>query len=147
MFSFTDTNYYKINTYMSCLFNAVATPFPNCDGRCLRARVCAYLKDNARLFDDDVYVVDDTYLATMARSTTWGGAIELKACCNMFNMYIDVRVVNATPPSTIRFAPGICARDTYNHAPHALVVQWNGTHYTFESYGDVMAASRASPRV
>jgi hypothetical protein len=89
--------------------------------------ICEYLDRDPFLFGDELRVVDTAYVENMRRATTWGGGIEIKACCNI--MDICVVVHNTRDSSNILFRP--MRRKEVNGQ---LVISWDGVHYTFVSY-------------
>lgn len=108
------------------------------DHNSLRRRVCEYLSSHRQLFGDDLCVVDDHYISNMSNSTVWGSAIEIKACCEFLDIFVDVQVVKGgLVTSTIRFSPGMSPSDVMcTVSGGLLVIQWTGSHYTFVSFTD-----------
>jgi len=77
---------------MSCLFNSLSC-FVDEDPRQLRNKICDYLQENNELMDDmdvDTIIRYDSgkslseYVNHMRETTTWGGAIEIRAFCNLY---------------------------------------------------------------
>ena len=67
----------------------------------------------------------------MRKDNTWGGAIEIKSACNIWNLKIVVKNTrdnvnnNVENKSKIRFIP------TYgkNSSTRKIYIMWNGVHY------------------
>ncbi len=85
---------------MSCLFNSLA-PAVNLHPEVLRKAIAAYLKTDPELLDDikatDIIAWTEgrslqDYADRMANPGVWGGAIELKAFCELFDMDVVVHV-------------------------------------------------------
>nr|QBK87490.1 MAG: OTU-like cysteine protease [Marseillevirus LCMAC201] len=86
---------------MSCLFNSLA-PAVNLHPEVLRKAIAAYLKTDPELLDN-VKATDvvewtegstlEEYADRMSQSGTWGGAIEIKAFCELFDMDVTVHVI------------------------------------------------------
>lgn len=116
---------------MSCLFNTLS-PFVNLSSDELRQNICNYLSENPKMFEDTTasdYVswsneghnsLED-YILSMRNPGTWGGAIEIKAFCNMYFMNVNV-LDTRTNKNTIEFVEGSKAKKTLN-------IKWNGGHY------------------
>ena len=106
---------------MSCLFRSIAHFFPEFTAGSLRQRVCDALSRNPYVFNDELRVVDDAYIERMRKPTTFGGAIEIKACCEL--LLVSIVVVNDRDhTSDIVFAPaGVAAR--------TIRIRWSGNHY------------------
>lgn len=86
---------------MSCLFDSLSTYLPNHSSNNVRNIICDYLIQNPTLIDnikaDEIINYDsnislEKYVERMRLSSTWGGSIEIKSFCNIFN--INVIVVN-----------------------------------------------------
>ena len=63
----------------------------------------------------------DNYINMMKRTSTWGGAIEIKAFCNMYNH--NVNVVDTKTGRIINFLP-----NTTKYS-NEITINWNGGHY------------------
>lgn len=91
----------KIRIVMSCLFNSLAR-FVNKHPEELRKEIADYLRSNPNLMDDvkarDIIAWTENstleaYADRMSRPGVWGGAIEIKAFCEMYKMDIVVHVL------------------------------------------------------
>ena len=109
---------------MSCLFIALGY-FVKEDPTVLRQRICDFLESNAMLMTDvdsenvvmwteNVNLKD--YVASMRSTSTWGGAIEIKAFCELYKR--SVRVFNGQRKLLATFAEG-----------DSIDLIWTGGHY------------------
>jgi len=117
---------------MSCLFNTLCT-FVNLEGEELRHNICNYLSNNPKMFENvsaedyvkwnnEGYNNINEYIRDMKKNYTWGGAIEIKAFCNMYNKHVNVHDVRTRKQSVINFIDEDRVRDTID-------INWNGGHY------------------
>lgn len=118
---------------MSCLFNSLSHFIPQTDPQAIRARICDYLQANSPIIDGmathDVLLLDsgllpEQYIGAMRASTTWGGAIEIQAACNLWNARIVVHDVRPGHGQTIEFLPvaALTSDKTFG-------LEWSGGHY------------------
>jgi len=116
---------------MSCLFDSLSS-FTNQSSSQLRQNIVAYLNTNPKLMHDitlnDILGWDNVdtnnYLDHMRRSDVWGGAIEIKAFVNMFNVNVSVHV-----PSHNKIIEFIV--DEHNPSRfHTIHILWTGNHFT-----------------
>ena len=119
---------------MSCLFNTLSR-FIDIDSPSLRHNICNYLQNNPKLYDDikaedaimwsnEGYQNIHDYISAMRSSSTWGGAIEIKCFCNMYNMKVVVHGQrNTIKNEVVEFLPEITTTTTEIH------INWNGGHY------------------
>ena len=124
---------------MSCLFNSLSHFIPQTDPQAIRARICDYLQANSPIIDgmatQDVLQLDsfntpDQYIGAMRSPSTWGGAIEIQAACNIWNARIvvhDIRGHGHGQKQTIEFLP--VANDTNNSPDKTFTLEWSGGHY------------------
>ena len=116
---------------MSCLFNTLSN-FVDLNSNELRKNICNYLSNNPRMFEDvtasdyvtwsnEGYKNLEDYINRMRHNSTWGGAIEIKAFCNMYFMNVNV-LDTRTNINTIEFVEGSKGKQTIN-------IKWNGGHY------------------
>lgn len=84
---------------MSCLFRTLSHFISGVSTTQMRKLICDYLSKNPKLFDNvDANNITswgdnmslDNYVNKMRRSSTWGGGIEIKCFCNMFNLIVKV---------------------------------------------------------
>ena len=116
---------------MSCLFNTLSK-FIDISSNDLRDNICNYLQNNPRLYEDmnaekailwnnEGYKDINQYIEMMRRTSTWGGAIEIKAFCNMYHSKV---IVNGRDNNEkIEFLPAI------KSSSNDIVINWNGGHY------------------
>ena len=129
---------------MSCLFNSLSHFIPQTDPQAIRARICDYLQANSPIIDGmathDVLQLDsgsppDQYIGAMRSPSTWGGAIEIQAACNIWNARIVVHDIRGhghgqTSGQTIEFLPvSTNATNTTNSSDKTFVLEWSGGHY------------------
>ena len=123
---------------MSCLFNSLSHFIaPQTDPQAIRARICDYLQANSPIIDGmsthDVLQLDssktwDQYIGAMRASSTWGGAIEIQAACNIWNARIVVHDVRRTQEQTsIEFLP--VSTNATNATDKTFELEWSGGHY------------------
>lgn len=115
---------------MSCLFNSLSR-FINKDSNTIRQEICNYLQNNGKLMDgietSQILAFENqgnNYIQNMRLPSTWGGAIEIQAACNIWNMNVIVNDIRVTPSKQIHFEP-ITKIDTSN----TIQVTWSGGHY------------------
>lgn len=117
---------------MSCLFDTLSIHV-GLTSQELRDNICNYLKDNPKMFDevtaenyvnwnDEGYGDLQAYISRMRSSGSWGGAIEIKAFCNMYNKHINVHDVRGRG-NVINFV------DDERSNRQLLNINWNGGHY------------------
>lgn len=115
---------------MSCLFNSLAAFTPGQQPQEIRQKICDYLSGNPSLIDGlhaaDVIMIEsgqtlDVYVQQMRSAATWGGAIEIRAYCNIYQA--NVRVLVAATGQWIEFI----ADSTTAHPLAKL--RWTGGHY------------------
>jgi len=115
---------------MSCLFNSLQY-FINEDSYHIRQKICDYLENNGQIMDglDTKFILDmenGNYITHMRNTSTWGGAIEIQAACNIWKLCImvkDIRTVSSCEKKEIEFLPisGIVENTIY--------LEWSGGHY------------------
>lgn len=119
---------------MSCLFRSLSFYVQGVEENQLRQIICNYLQQNPPLMEElklqDILVAEgnqlDQYVQTMRHDSTWGGAIEIKAFCEIFKVAVEV-LVQATQKN-ILFLPS----NTNNSLPPTIPkirIEWMGMHY------------------
>ncbi len=118
---------------MSCLFRSLGR-FVDQGEEALRKEICDFLAQEPLLFSDDNTSTRDivkwesgsdlhAYIASMRRSSTWGGALEIKAFVELYRMGVRVRDIRTHPNKVIEFVPS-------RSRPRRWVeVTWSGGHY------------------
>lgn len=113
---------------MSCLFNSLSY-FVGEGPQVIRNKICDFLEKDEVLFDT-VRCSDATqweqnselskYVSSMRSPSVWGGAIEIKAFCELWNISVEVyssscRLVASFVPST--------------SSSRVVKLRWTGSHY------------------
>jgi hypothetical protein len=70
---------------------------------------------------EDVSYSKDDYVRRMRNTSTWGGAIEIKAFCDLFGANVEVRV--RSTQESIHFQPSQSV-STMN-----VRIEWQGHHF------------------
>jgi hypothetical protein len=117
---------------MSCLFNSLSH-FLNIPSQTIRQTICEYLASNEPLFEDlDTRIVlgldglPENYVLKMRNQSTWGGAIEINAACNIWNLNITVCNIRDRNSTKIIFQPII----VHGTPLREIVLEWSGNHYS-----------------
>jgi ubiquitin thioesterase OTU1 len=114
---------------MSCLFKSLSYFVNGIDENDLRNIICNYLLTNPKIFDDldinEITKIDsdinlNQYVSQMRNPNTWGGGIEIKSFCNIFNTKVIVH--SLLNNRIIEFLPNA----NYNYCINIL---YNGNHY------------------
>ena len=110
---------------MSCLFNSLSY-FINEDSFKIRQIICDYLEANKPIIDglntpDILLFENNNYILNMRSISTWGGAIEIQAACNIWNLKINVS--NHRDGGNIEFIPLTCNYEK------TINIYWTGGHY------------------
>ena len=96
---------------MSCLFNSLSY-FVKENSDELRHNICNYLEKNPPLMDgmttEQVIYFENgqnlkDYIKNMRNTSTWGGAIEIKAFCNIYKKNVFVRNIRDSTSKLIEF--------------------------------------------
>jgi len=111
---------------MSCLFDSIAY-FLKLDGFTVRQRICDYLEQNNPIMEGietkDILLIEDSeYIRKMRNTVTFGGAPEIRASCNIWNIKIIV-YINSDHSKQIDFIP---INNCYNGY---IELEWQGNHY------------------
>lgn len=124
---------------MSCLFESLCSNIQDLKADQLRQMIVQYLQKNPILvpsedknspglrldavlhteFGSNMTV--EAYTAHMSHPDTWGGAIEIRAFCDMFNARVKVVVLSSK--QTIEFLP------IHNPTTNEFIISWNGGHF------------------
>jgi len=120
---------------MSCLFNSLSHFIPQTDPQAIRQRICDYLQSNSPIIDGmdthEVLQLDspnsyEQYIGAMRSPSTWGGAIEIQAACNIWSVRIIVHDIRSSKGQTpIEFLP--ISNTPPSDTPFEL--EWSGGHY------------------
>jgi hypothetical protein len=114
---------------MSCLFQSLSYFLAHKDYGRLRQDICNFLESNQPLVDDltikDIAEFEgidkDTYIQNMRNDNTWGGAPEIKAFCEMYN--VIVKVIVKQSGKLIEFKP------SNTETTRFVVITWSGNHF------------------
>ena len=119
------------NNIMSCLYNSLARLHHGMNASQLRQTLCDYLLTNPILgsmhaadsikYDNnnmDISLRD--YVNRMRNNSEWGGAIEIKAYCDLYNRNVTVRSIPNN--KNIEFI-------SENKATVLDKIYWTGNHY------------------
>ena len=115
---------------MSCLFESLAFFMINNNSEQLRQEICNYLLSNPNLVDDISFeqiasldgINREQYVSEMRKNQTWGGAIEIKAFCDMYHINVQVVMLGSNENKSILFE----GKDKPNRF---LRITYNGNHY------------------
>ena len=117
---------------MSCLFNSMSHFF-NEPPQQIRNKICDYLQENKPIIEgletsEILQMESNNYIQNMRSPNTWGGAIEIQAACNIWNVQINVlnyRDGNRNGNNVIEFLP----ISRVDNTPRLIRVYWTGGHY------------------
>ncbi len=117
---------------MSCLFDSLEY-FLQIPSNQIRSIICNYLEKGGKIVDGmktkDLLLLESTnYIYEMRKNSTWGGAIEIKAACNIWNIKIivnNIRKSESKTNSQIEFIP----MKGLNSKTRTINLTWNGFHY------------------
>tara|TARA_B100000035_G_scaffold203371_1_gene173987 strand:+ start:3843 stop:4193 length:351 start_codon:yes stop_codon:yes gene_type:complete len=112
---------------MSCLFNSISYFLPE-DSFAVRQKICNYLESNNKIIDgietkEILKMESNNYIQNMRQTSTWGGAIEIQAACNIWNISIIVENIRSRENGKIHFIP---INGNFNKT---ISVTWSGGHY------------------
>lgn len=117
---------------MSCLFNSMSYFFKK-SSYDIRQSICNYLQENKPIIDglDTHFILSldhssaENYISRMRNTSTWGGAIEIQAACNIWNVQIIVHNIRDRNGNKINFLP----IDSSNNNSNTINITWSGGHY------------------
>jgi hypothetical protein len=115
---------------MSCLFNSLSYFINETDIE-IRNKICDYLELNKPIIEGvDTYKIIEyennsvhSYITTMRSTSTPGGAIEIQAACNIWNININVHNYRDPDNKIIQFVPLNKIIDK------TIDIYWTGGHY------------------
>ena len=116
---------------MSCLFNSLMYFIHGENSFQIRQKICNYLQENKPIIEGmqthDVLKFDnrnaDEYIRQMRMPSTWGGAIEIQAACNIWHFSVHVLNCRDQNNKHIEFLP---INKSYERIIH---IYWTGGHY------------------
>lgn len=115
---------------MSCLFNSLSH-FINENSYEIRQKICDYLEQDRPILDGletfKILEIENNskteYITSMRSTSTWGGAIEIQAACNIWRLSINVKNYRDAGDKTIQFFPII------GQYERTISLYWTGGHY------------------
>lgn len=116
---------------MSCLFRSLAFFLKNINTDELREIITDYISKDPVLIEPNIKLSTllsldnkrlNDYTESMSRSSTWGGAIEIKTFCEIFKIKVYVLVIEEG-----RYIEFIPSREENNG--NIIKISWNGYHY------------------
>jgi len=131
---------------MSCLFQSLSSFVSHQDFIKLRQDICDFLQTNPKLVGGEIDLktiaeLDDTniekYVSHMRSNSTWGGAIEIRAFCEMYDVNVIVKNIrNAATNEEETYIEFLCS----NNKDRWVVISWNGGHFEpiLFKHGDVV---------
>ena len=116
---------------MSCLFDSLSV-YLRLAPLQVRNIICDYLESNRTILEgvDTHSMIEQEhpeYVTWMRNNATWGGAIEIKAACDIWNVVITVHSICDDHSRGIQFVPSRTTDDFSDCG--RIVLQWNGSHY------------------
>ena len=124
---------------MSCLFRSLSFFISNTNENQLREIIVNFLENDPVLIfpktkASEIIPIEfpnetlENYVRKMKKTHTWGGAIEIKAFCELFKMKVFVKVLKNS--DNIEFIPSYWTEDncTINKS-RQIKISWNGFHY------------------
>ena len=120
---------------MSCLFQSLSSYVSHQDYSKLRQDICNYLESNPKILDDinldkllefdDISIND--YIKNMRNNATWGGAIEIKTFCEMYQ--VNILVLNIRNNETDKDSPKEIKFIASSPSTRWIAISWNGGHF------------------
>ena len=112
---------------MSCLFNSLSYFIKDTSFN-IRQRICDYLQQNKPILDglethEILKFESSDYISSMRSTSTWGGAIEIQAACNIWNVRINVSNYRDRTQKIIEFIP------IHGVIQDTICIYWTGGHY------------------
>ena len=120
-------HYTILHANMSCLFNSLSY-FIKDSSNDIRQKICDYIEQNKPIMDgldtkDIINFEGPNYIQKMRNTSTWGGAIEIQAACNLWNYKIIVNNHRDRNHTKIEFIP------INGTIENTIELQWTGGHY------------------
>ena len=122
---------------MSCLFNSLAFHTKGSyNATELRKLICDYLEKDPILIGNDTHLKDilkiqnstiTEYTQQMRKRHVWGGAIEIRAFCELFDIKVIVFVIREN--RNIEFLPSSLENNESGKIEKCVKISWTGAHY------------------
>ena len=114
---------------MSCLFQSLGYFMMDKNPSRLRKDICDYLESNPKMMDDLTLeqivglegISNKSYVDQMRGENTWGGAIEIKAFCDLYG--VNVEVIILADGKKVTFNP------KKGPSEISVIITWNGNHF------------------
>jgi len=102
--------------------------FLKTDSTTIRQEICTYLENNNKIIDgldtkEILNMESNNYVKNMRNTSTWGGAIEIQAACNIWNMSVIVHDIRNSRRDKITFIP------INGRVNNTINITWSGGHY------------------
>lgn len=122
---------------MSCLFRSLSHFIENVNENELRDIIVDYLEKDPILIGNDTHLKDilkiqnstiTQYTQQMRQRHVWGGAIEIRAFCELFDIKVIVFVIREN--RNIEFLPSNFETDNNkDNIEKCVKISWTGAHY------------------
>ncbi len=118
---------------MSCLFNSLSY-FIKEHSFNIRQQICDYLQQNKPIIDgletSEILKFENNdinaYISNMRSTSTWGGAIEIQAACNIWNLRINVSNYRDNTQNAVKIIEFVPINGIIKES---INIYWNGGHY------------------
>ncbi len=116
---------------MSCLFDSLSYFTLSEDANSLREKITNFIHQDPIMISPDIRLSHilqsentnlEQYVRTMRLSDTWGGAIEIKAFCELFQVPVKVEI--EADKRQIEFIP-----TRMRQGQKTIFISWNGNHF------------------
>jgi uncharacterized protein with PIN domain len=121
---------------MSCLFRSLSHFIENVNENELRDIIVDYLEKDPILIGNDTHLKDilkiqnstiTEYTQQMRKRHVWGGAIEIRAFCELFDIKVIVFVIREN--RNIEFLPSSFENNDSKKVEKCVKISWTGAHY------------------
>lgn len=121
---------------MSCLFRSLSHFIENVNENELRDIIVDYLEKDPILIGNDTHLKDilkiqnstiTEYTQQMRKRHVWGGAIEIRAFCELFDIKVIVFVIREN--RNIEFLPSSFENKESGKIEKCVKISWTGAHY------------------
>lgn len=121
---------------MSCLFRSLSHFIENVNENELRDIIVDYLEKDPILIGNDTHLKDilhiqnstiTEYTQQMRKRHVWGGAVEIRAFCELFDIKVIVFVIREN--RNIEFLPSSFENNDSEKIEKCVKISWTGAHY------------------